>query len=187
MSLYVPAVSPRSRAQIEQEAQVIIGRFYPDLLREPGRFPVLDFFDLLKDEFGLEPCVEQLSDGVEGITWPDGRVVLSEQTYRGASEGDGRSRFTVVHEGYHGIRHRREIRTALVHTGELVLYRRSSIPAYRDPEWQAHTFASAALMPEPMVRLVAASTPRIQLAWKVQNVFGVSNRAAEVRLSKLGL
>src|SRR6266852_2259914 len=106
MSLYVPAVRPLSARNIEKQAMRISQAFYPHLLEEPGPFPVLDFFDLLKDQFGLDPSVEELSDGVEGITWPDGRVVVSEWTYRAAHLGQGRARFTVAHEAYHGIEHR---------------------------------------------------------------------------------
>ncbi|MGD0383656.1 MAG: hypothetical protein ABSA77_09055 [Thermoguttaceae bacterium] len=47
MSLYVPAVAPMSRQKIEEEALAIISLYYPKLLRKPGYFPVLDFFDLL--------------------------------------------------------------------------------------------------------------------------------------------
>jgi hypothetical protein len=185
MGEYVPRVRPLSARQIEQQAMGIIAAFYPNLLKEPGQFPVLDFFDLLKDEFKLQPGVEELSDGVEGITWPDGRVIVSEPTYRGAAAGNGRDRFTVMHEAYHGIEHRGQIRNALVHTGELVLYRRKMIEAFRDPEWQANTFASAILMPEATVRLLAKGGSRLFLLAEMLDAFGVSYRAAEVRIEKL--
>lgn len=187
MSRLVPQVSPMSRAKIELQATQITQQFWPELLEQPGRFPVLDFFELLRDAYGLDPGVGQLSEGVEGITWPDGRVFVSEETYRGAAEGKGRPRFTIPHEGYHGIQHRRQIRNALVHTGQLVLHRRQAIPAYRDPEWQANTFASALLMPATMVQIVASQTDRWELGNVMQDVFGVSYRAAEVRLEKLAL
>jgi hypothetical protein len=50
MARLVPAVSPLSRKDIESHAANVISTFYPDLLREPGMFPVLDFFDRLKDD-----------------------------------------------------------------------------------------------------------------------------------------
>ena len=58
------------------------------------------------DEIGLTPGVDELSDGVEGITWPDGRVMLSEKTYCDAVDGNGRARFTVAHEIAHALHHR---------------------------------------------------------------------------------
>ncbi len=187
MSAYVPQVSPMSRSAIEAEATEMIGRYCPHLLEEPGCFPVLDFFDhYLRENHGLDTGVQQLSDGVEGETWPDGRVIVNEDTYRGAARGNGRDRFTILHEGYHGIKHRRQIRSHLAHRGGLLLHRRSSIPAYLDPEWQANVFASAALMPATMVRLVAASVEPFFRVSKVCTTFGVSGQAAEVRLSSLG-
>ena len=185
MSSWVPEVRPLSRADIERQAFAVLQRFYPKLLREPGWFPVIDFFDILRDAYGLDPGVEELSDGVEGVTWPDGRVILSEETYRAASQGNGRARFTVPHEGYHGIQHRGQIRRALVHTGGLVLHRRQSIPAYKDPEWQANVFAAAVLMPALMVKAVVANV--FDPVGAIVRTFGVSRTAAEVRISQLRL
>jgi IrrE N-terminal-like domain len=188
MALYVPEVAPLSRRQIESEASGVLAEFYHRLLEEPGKFPVLDFFDhCLREVYGLDTGVKPLSDGVEGVTFPDGRVFVSEETYRRACRGDGRARFTVLHESYHGIRHRNQIRSRLVHFGGLVLRRRQSIPAFRDPEWQANVFAAAALMPAQMLRIVAQRAARPYLAREVSSTFGVSVQAAEVRISQLGL
>lgn len=187
MSEFVPSVQPLSRNDIESHAIRLIRRFYPHLLCKPGVFPVLDFFDLLREEFGLDPGVEQLPDGVEGMTWPDGRVIVSEETYRGAALGKGRSRFTIPHEGYHGIQHRSQIRKALYDAGELILYRRQLVKPYQDPEWQANTFASAILMPASMVRELARKEGKLFLVSTMAEVFQVSPTAAEVRLTKLGI
>ena len=186
MNQLVPVVAPMSRAGIERDAKIIIIRFQPDLCKKPGRFPVLKLFDALSDDlYGLDPGVEELSDGVEGMTYPDGRVLLSEETYRGADQGLGRPRFTVPHECYHGMKHREQIRRALTDIGELVLCRRQNIKPYRDPEWQANAFAGALLMPEPMVRLLASKRQRILLLDAMADAFGVSPKAAEVRLNVL--
>lgn len=187
MSQLVPVVAPMSRAEIEQHATIIIRRFDPRLLRTPGHFPVLRLFDALSDEYELDPGVEELSDGVEGMTFPDGRVLLSEETYRGAHAGLGRPRFTVPHECYHGIKHREQIRRALSDTGELVVYRRQIVKPYRDPEWQANAFSGALLMPAPMVRLLAEGEHRLVLSRRMAEEFGVSLQAAEVRLKVLGM
>ncbi|MGD0516675.1 MAG: ImmA/IrrE family metallo-endopeptidase [Thermoguttaceae bacterium] len=185
MTLYVPAVAPMSRQKIEEEALAIISRYYPKLLRKPGPFPVLAFFDLIREEFGLDPGVEELSDGVEGMTFPNGCVLVCEETYRGASEEQGRPRFTIPHECYHGIKHKDQIRKALMDTGELVIYRRQLIKPFVDPEWQANAFAAAVLMPEPMVRMLAAKNEGMQLLDLMIKIFKVSPKAAEVRLEKL--
>jgi IrrE N-terminal-like domain len=186
MNSYVPAVEPLSKRLIERDATFVLMKYYPDLLCEPGIFPVLEFFDhILKDEFHLDSGVELLSDGIEGMTWPDGRVLVSEETYEGADRGIGRPRFTIMHECYHGIKHRQQIKKALVDTGELVLYRRQNIEAFRDPEWQANWFAGAILMPREMVIKLSKKTPRQKLSQVIKDRFGVSLKAAEVRIQKL--
>ena len=186
MESYVPVVAPQSRRDIERCATRVIRRFYPKLLREPGPFPVLDFFDhVIREEYGLDSGVEALSDGVEGMTWPDGRVLVSEDTYSGAAADLCRPRFTVVHECFHGMKHRAQIRRVLVDTGELVLYRRHDIKPFLDPEWQANMFAGAVLMPETMVRRLADEGHRLLLPSVMTSVFDVSLQAAEVRLKKL--
>ncbi len=183
---YLPAVAPKSRAKLEREAEDLLRRCYPEFLQRPGRFPAVRFFHDLEDH-GLDPAVELLSAGVEGITWPDGRVVLSEDTYRGACRGDGRCRFTVVHEGCHGLFHRSQLRHALVHTGTLVLHRKEDLVAYRNPEWQANAFASAVLMPKAMVLEVIAQCGPYNKIKRIMEVFQVSRQAAEVRLRVIGI
>jgi hypothetical protein len=151
---FLPHVRPLTVRTIEFHSRRIIRRFFPGLLRDPGVFPVLEFWELLRERFGLDPGVEELSDGVDGVAYPDGRILVNELTYRGATLGKGRDRETMVHEGYHGLQHRLQIRNALVHQGGLVLYRRQSVPRARNPEWQADVFAGAALMPRRMFQQV---------------------------------
>ena len=182
----VPKVAPTSRAEIEKYALDISRKHYPHLVDYPGAFPVLDFFDhVLVDEYGLDTGVEELSPGVEGITWPDGRVILDEVTYRNAMHDDGRARFTVAHECFHGLRHRKQIRKSLVDTGGVVLHRRFDIKPFEDPEWQADTFAGALLLPEEMVRYALTGSHRLHRCERLMETFGVSAKAAEVRLQKL--
>jgi hypothetical protein len=186
MSQFVPVVAPISRAEIAEEAKLVIARFRPRLLIRPGRFPVLKLFDALGDPpYNLESGVEELSSGVEGMVYPDGRVLVNEETYRGADNEIGRPRFTVSHECYHGMKHSKQIRRALTDVGELVVCRRQNIKPFLDPEWQANEFAGALLMPEQMVRLLAGKERRVLLAATMAEAFGVSTQAAEVRLNIL--
>jgi len=189
MTGYVPEVAPLSRQDIERQANNLIRWLCPDRLRKPGWFPVLEYWEALRDRFGLDTGVAELPDGVEGMTWPDGRVLVTEETYRGVVRGEGRPRHTMVHEGYHGMQHRSQIQRVLIHTGRLVLLRRGmpSLPAYKDPEWQAEAFAGAALMPADMVRSLATKMAPAFLVPEVMESFGVSRRSAEVRLRILGV
>ncbi len=157
MSAFVPEVSPMSRAEIEQDARQITRACYPHLLDNPGAFPIVEFFDfMLVERYGLQTGVSELGDGIEGMTFPDGRVLVSEETYRNAVDREGRARMTLAHESYHGIRHTSQIRSQLIHSGKVILQRRQSVPAFRDPEWQAKVFAAALLMPASAVRKLVA-------------------------------
>ena len=179
---FVFAVAPMSAAQIESDATLVIRNYSPALLREPGAFNIVNFFDhAMKDVYKLDTAVQHLENGVEGQAWPDGRVFVSELTYDMACMGVGRGRFTIAHECYHGIKHRRQIRQVLVHTGQATLYRRKSLPAYRDPEWQADRFAAALLMPAPMVTLLAMGVRGEQVVKAISTTFQVSISAARIR------
>lgn len=185
---YVPAVSPKSRALIEKEAIAFQVEHFPKLLTTPGRLPVIKLFDdVLYSKYELETGVDDLPVGVEGMTWPDGRVLVSESTYELAIRGEGRARFTIVHEGYHGLAHRHQLAQVLVHTGGIVLHRRGDLQAFRDPEWQANTFASYILMPTATMKIVIARTKASALVAAVTEAFGVSRKAAEVRLQIMGV
>jgi hypothetical protein len=183
VSTYVPRVAAKTKRKIEAEAIAFLSRHFSERLTTPGRLDVLEMWELLTEEHGLQTGVEELSDGVEGMTWPDGRVFVSEATYRGAAEHDGRSRFTMCHEAYHGLEHRQQVQNVLVDTGELALYRRHDLAPCVDPEWQANVFAASILMPWPPVKAVlaeAANTPIEDLMY----FFKVSKSAARIRLQE---
>lgn len=186
MSGFVPRVASKSKKQIEEEAKKLLKKHYPELLCKPGKFDVLDFWEMLQDEYDLIPGVDTLSDGVEGMTWPDGRVFVSEETYRGVINHNGRARFTMCHEAYHGIFHRMQIQNVLIDTGELALYRRTDLPPYCDPEWQANTFAASLLMPWETVAMVLAEAKDKSLE-DMMYYFKVSSSAAKIRIKQFKL
>ncbi len=179
-----------SRLDIKRIAEGIIQREFPQLLKIPGQTPVLQFFERLREHpYSLKEIgVRTLPPGVLGLTLPTFEVYLSENTYIDAENGQGRARFTVAHEAFHGLHHCWQLHDRLEHR-TVALFRRNEIPTYRDPEWQANCFAAEFLMPEPAMRVLAAahdrSTTSLQNA--VVSVFGVSYEAAGYRLTKLRL
>lgn len=192
----VPVVKGRSRDEIEAVARDFLRKYFPKCLRTPQPVPMLKILDRVLPEyldFSFE--VEQLPDGLEGYTHFAGRTVtLSANTYARLEDEDGRGRFTAAHELGHVLLHTDELSrttSALVsHSPQqaVVLARRSQIRPFRDPEWQADTFAASLLMPEEMVRRVASlRAPRGGLVNAVVRKFGVSQAAATKRLEKLGL
>ncbi|MDE2508879.1 MAG: ImmA/IrrE family metallo-endopeptidase [Planctomycetota bacterium] len=186
----IPLVAPLSRARIENMAKSILAKHYPLALSRPTAIDVVDFCDrVLLEHYGIECFVDHLAwmDGTEGLALPDNTVLIDEQVYCAAVDGDGRSRFTMIHEAFHSIQHSPQIRRAIKdQRGNLRRYRKNQVPAYMDPEWQANTFASAFLMPEQAVRAyLAGRYADSPLALLISLKFRVSEKAARVRLGKL--
>lgn len=176
-----------SRAEIERDAVAYVRKKAPELLTAPGPFPVLQAWDDLPEDFpDVKSGVEELAPGREGECNPDNSVYITETTFNGLLTKSGRARFTTLHEIYHVIRHRQYIRRALVRGDPNALQRRSEVPLYCDPEWQANEFASLVLMPTAAVKILAEEVPRSQLVDRMVEVFEVSAKAAEARLRKIG-
>ena len=189
MNQRVPRVRPRSKRQIESLSERILDSYKPNLLKVPGRLPVLDFFEsYLPEKYELDTGVGELADGIEGLTSPDGQVLVNEETYRNACNSrksfkeHGRARFTIIHECGHGIMHRNELRSRMISTGKLVLHRRPDLPAFLDPEWQANYFAGALLMPRRAIKVLAEKEKSLLLPEIISDEFGVSYTAAKVRM-----
>ena len=184
MNTFVPRGTKRTKLQIEQDANTFLQNHFPEHLTDPGKLDVLEMWELLADVYNLRPGVAELSDGVEGMAWPDGRVEVSEETFRGAAAGRGRPRFTMCHEAYHGLQHCKQIRSVLSDTGELVLYKRTLVSPMFDPEWQANQFAAMLLMPSRPMQDVLAEAGRNRVA-DVVYYFGVTQTAAKLRIKSI--
>lgn len=187
----LPAVAPRKRAEIEEIAERLIKRFYPDCLTTPQPLPVNDFLEFdLPNAFGVRIGVsDDFPVGVEGVTDPhnidgEAELTLPGWVYQRLQAHDPRARFTAIHEGGHGVLHVPQLRSALISGGAPKLYRREELQLFRNPEWQANVFAGAFLMPTPAVLAVVKR-------WGVDpdrlaSTFTVSRSAAETRLYYMG-
>jgi hypothetical protein len=186
----VPRMPPMSGAEAERWAEQIVRRFRPDLLERPGEFPSHEFYEYhLVEEYGLNTGVAELPFGVEGITYPNGKVRIATHVYEALCDGDvGRAKLTPVHESIHGIVHLRMLRSLGCHLIEGdglqgVLHRREDLKVYEDPEWQANRIAGAVLMPRQAMRtLIRECGADVQA---VVGRFGVSRAAADLRLKQL--
>lgn len=173
-----------SRDQIEREALALVQEFCPELLREPGPFPMEEFLDTgLKPITGFEFYVsEELGAAVDGLTSPlDKELILSAATFDQLPTG-GRALFTAAHEVGHVLLHADQVRERFANGLDTVLHRKANLKAYEDPEWQANTFAAALLMPLPAVQKLMRLGESIG---DVANIFKVSHSAAQIRVEKL--
>ncbi len=184
----IPRVPGMSGKRAEQIAATVLREYAPNLLNEPAAFPVGHFFEFyMPERYKVTTGVADLPLGIEGITTSNRHVVLAADVYEQMLENDGRSRFTALHECVHGIVHvpiLEELRCSQGASPEGILYCSNQIPAYANPEWQAHRVAGSLLMPPLAVREVMSRlgpTPS-----HLASVFCVSPSAAAVRLSQLG-
>ena len=67
---------------------------------------------------------------------------IRSDVYEGAIMGDPRHRFTLCHEVGHYF----------LHQPDSVSFARGNIPRYREPEWQANTFAAELMAPYDLVK-----------------------------------
>jgi len=115
--------------------------------------------------YGIKSC-DEMGDA-HGLSTPDECFIwLRDDVYEGACAGNGRDRFTVIHEVGH----------LLLHTSDRIMLRRGlgKPKTYCDPEWQANCFAGEFLMPPELVRACTCAAD-------VSQVFGTSYQAAEIQ------
>ena len=83
----------------------------------------------------------------EGETIPSYNTIkIREDVYEKAIRGDGRARFTILHEVGHLFMHDND-RVALCRKSD-----NKPLKVYENPEWQADVFASELLMAEQLVK-----------------------------------
>ena len=112
-------------------------------------FPIVQFLEYCLCELGyqMEIVEDHELNRAYAITYSNEKLLkIRESVYNGAVNDNPRDRFTLAHELGHIILHPVEI------IGDLKLARTNDIiPSYRDPEWQANTFAGELLAPSKLI------------------------------------
>lgn len=168
-------VPPRTRAQIEREAE--------QLLREHGAFEVpvdpIKLAHALKIKIYNATFDDDTISGVLARRGPNITMLIN------ASDSAFRKRFTIAHElGHRVLRH---FETEEDHTDRASDLYRLEPDAAEGPkraEVQANWFAAALLMPAALVKSAFAETPDVD--YLARN-FQVSSEAMGIRLNTLGL
>ncbi len=188
----LPEVPGLARAEIAARANAFVRAWAPVRAARPGPFPLVRVFEDLPTQMpGVITGVDDLASGVEGACYPDGRVFLSEDTYRRLIRDEGRARFTTAHEIGHACLHRHFIRRVLTEGIAPSFKRRDGMKPYLNPEWQANVFASCVLMPAVAMKVFAAeyAANRIPTLTSfqeaVRDTFLVSYEAAGIRISEM--
>lgn len=141
-------------------------KHYVDVCR---LYEVLEGMELLTLEIVEEDELE-----VEATTDPDiGRIVVREDIYNRAAEGDGHCRFTMAHELGHLFLHKGQKPEGVFARGK------SDHDTWQDSEWQADVYASELLMDSRII-------DDINMCKKeAAKLFGLSDMAAGYKLQLL--
>lgn len=165
--------TPYSRAKLREIANLIREIFG---LKNVKHFPVVQLLEVglpeIYSDFNYEIVENHKLPNQYAVTYPSKNlIVLREDVYEGAISGVARDRFTIAHEIGHFILHQpANIALARNEVAE-------TIPAYKDPEWQANTFAGELLAPPHIIK--GFSVP------EVAHMCGVSKKVAEIQLKNL--
>lgn len=133
-------------------------------------FPVVEFLELMLPKLISGFCLEIVEyskmPDKEGETIPSLNTVrIREDVYEKAISGDGRARFTILHEVGHLLFH---------DNGRVALCRvsnNSAVKAYENPEWQADVFAGEMLMAEHLIKNMNVE----EIAWKCGTSYAAAN------------
>lgn len=168
MGAYV--ATPYSRYKLREIANLIRQIFG---LKDVKHFPVVHLLEVGLSEiysaFNYEIVENCDLPNEYAVAYPgENLIVLRQEVYEGAISGVPRDRFTIAHEVGHYILHQ---------PANIALARKEKaerIPPFKDPEWQANTFAGELLAPPHIIK--GYSTQEVML------MCGVSKSVAEIQL-----
>lgn len=158
-----PIAPPLSKNKIELLTLEIRNKF-----RITGcYFDIIRFMELVipsfDNTFNYE-YVDELPENAYAYYDPTNNIIkVLKNVYEKACNGVGRDRFTIAHEIGHYFIHRNGFSFARTN---------GSVPLYRDPEWQANTFASFLLVPKSQTMFMNIE--------EIANKCKVSHQAAEI-------
>lgn len=139
------AARPLSRRAIRSVAKI-----FHEITGTEKYFDIIDFLEhylpVIDPDFVFEIVEDYKLPGVYAQAFPERHTIqVRESVYNGAVSGNGRDRFTLCHELGHYI----------FHGNENISYLRTDkkLEAYREPEWQANTFAGELLVPEKIAQV----------------------------------
>lgn len=135
-------------------------------------FPIVQFIELVlgdpdNSDFNYEIVEPWEMEDMYGSTNTGTKVMkIRRDVYERAVEGVPRDRFTLCHELGH----------YLLHQPTLMSYARGEIPRYRQPEWQANTFAGELMAPYDLVKNMSVE--------EIMESCGMSKQAATIQYNE---
>lgn len=140
-------VPPTSRKAIKRLTKAIRKMFG---MEDAAFFPVIHFMETVLPAIDRDFCYEIVDDKEMGMDHANYNpathtMKIRSSVYEGAYAGNGRDRFTIAHEIGHVFLHSK-VDLALSRVDKS-----RKVPAFRDPEWQANTFASSIMMDDKVI------------------------------------
>ena len=134
-------------------------------------FPIVEVIELMasddNNDFNYEILSEHEMTDTYGTTntWTN-TMKIREDVYEGAVNGRARDRFTLCHELGHYFLHR----------PEMISNARGKVPTFRNPEWQANTFAGEIMAPCNLIYNMTIE--------EISEECGISYTAAAIQFEK---
>lgn len=166
MNIVAPGLSRMKIRELARHVRKISG-----YEKEPF-FPIVHFIELVlgdpdNPEFNFEIVEPWEMEDMYGTTNTGTNTMkIRSDVYERAVEGVPRDRFTLCHELGHYLLHRPEVMS----------YARGSIPRYKDPEWQANTFAGELMAPYDIVKDMSVE--------QIASACGMSMQAARIQFQE---
>ena len=135
-------------------------------------FPIVEFIELVLGDpdnpnFNYEIVEPWEMEDMYGNTNTGTNVMkIRRDVYERAVKGIPRDRFTLCHELGH----------YLLHQPQFMSYARGEIPRYRQPEWQANTFAGELMAPYELVKNMTVE--------EIMENCGMSRQAATIQYNE---
>lgn len=135
------------------------------------KFPILEFIEwiLANPEDGIDLELldpEEMQDTYSTTNTGSNKMCIRSDVYEGAINGDSRDRFTLCHEVGHYF----------LHQPSSISFARGNVPRYRDPEWQANTFAGELMAPYDLVKDMSIE--------EIMEKCGMSRQAATIQYNE---
>lgn len=163
-------VTPLFTKQIRNVAQ----HFKDTFQIKTSYFPIVMLIEILQHKEMIELEIIEKSEMLNdyGLTYPKkNKILIREDVYDRAVEGDGFGRFTLAHELGHLILHKQETVYARNEHG-------GNHKTIEDSEWQANKFAQELLID-------TRGLSEKSSAFSIMNEFSVSHSAANTALASL--
>ncbi len=193
----VPIVTPLSRAKIEKDTLNFLKRYVPNYLKKPQPIDIEFIFEIIVPDIkpGLETKYVDLSylgSEIMGYTDAEKKICcIHIGLYRDALRAPRsiearRFRATVAHEISHCLYHYSYLRSfrsfCSIKGKNTLMRRRSDIPPFKDPEWQAWEQAGALLMPKPCIESLMNKDVDIH---EIADIFNVNPVFVKIRIDRL--